>query len=84
MVTSCPWPLMIKMRMERSKSANKDDPLLLRGSRHKVLNYGTRVITHECSLPKTWLKCQLCNCGHCVPHISYKFVEPKPNFKNTS
>ena len=70
--------------MERSKYANKDDPLVLRGNRHKVSNYWTRVIAHKCLLPKTWLQCQLCNCGHCVAHISYRLLEPKPSFKNAS
>ena len=70
--------------MERSKSADKDDPLVLRGNRLKASNYWTRAITHECLRPKTWLQCELCNCGHCVPHISYQLLDPKPSFKNAS
>ena len=58
--------------------------MVLRGNRHKASNYWTRVITHECLRPKTWLKCQLCNCEHCVPQISYQLLEPKPSFKNAS
>ena len=30
---------------------NKDDPLVLRGNRHKCSNYWTPVITYECLLP---------------------------------
>ena len=48
-----------------------------------TLNW-TPVITHECLLPMPWLKCQLCNYGHCVSHISFQSPEPKPSFKNTS